>query len=301
MTERKDRGVVLVAVLFALAIMTVLVVAVTSLARSSIASQGLEARRLSSELALRSAIEAGKAAIVAMPAPQRIFLDASPVTLELGEGLSAEIRIRDAAGLADLNRSDLALLEAILLDSLADTEALRIMAEVASWRSAAEEKAKAETPPPPAARPEGETPAPPPAPVVFVALDQLLAMAAPAAAPTLSGRLTLFNPSGLINPLAAPDAVLAAVPRITPADISAVAAVRRARAPGGGQSLGQMIERLKPFLTLKEPSVFVIEVRLLEGPGVIANSSMSAVVQLAEEGPMTFRTLWVSGQLMTGD
>jgi general secretion pathway protein K len=300
MTERKDRGVVLVAVLFALAIMTVLVVAVTSLARSSIASQALEARRLSSELALRSGLEAGKAAIVAMSAPQRIFLNAAPVTLGLGGGLRAEIRIRDAAGLADLNRSDVALLEAILMDSLADTEALRIMAEVASWRSAAEEKAKAKTPPP-AVRSEGETPAPPPAPVVFVALEQLLAMAAPAAAPALSGRLTLFNPAGLINPLAAPDAVLAAVPGITPADISTVAAARRARAPGGGQGLGRLVERLKPFLTLKEPSVFVIEVRLFEGPGVIANSSMSAVVQLAEEGPMAFRTLWVSGQPMTGD
>jgi hypothetical protein len=130
--------------------------------------------------------------------------------------------------------------------------------------------------------------------VIFVSLDQLLAMAAPAAAPALAARLTLFNPEGLINPLAAPEEVLSAVPGITPADLADVEAARRARAPGGAQRLGLLVERLKPFLTLKEPSVFVIEVKLREGPGVIANSSMSAVVQLAENGPMAFRTLWVS-------
>ncbi|MCA3573399.1 MAG: hypothetical protein IOC86_05730 [Aestuariivirga sp.] len=293
MTQQKDRGIVLVAVLFAIAIMTVLVVAVTTLARSGIASQNLEARRLSTELALRSGLEAGKAGIVAMQAPERIFLDATPIMLGLGGALSAEIRIRDAAGLADLNRTELPLLEAILNDSLTAAEASRIMAEVASWRSAAAEKAKAGTPPPPAS-PQGEAPAAPPAPVIFVALDQLLAMAAPAAAPALAARLTLFNPEGLINPLAAPEEVLSAVPGITPADLADVEAARRARAPGGGQRLGLLVERLKPFLTLKEPSVFVIEVKLREGPGVIANSSMSAVVQLTKNGPMAFRTLWVS-------
>ena len=294
MTQARERGIVLVSVLFAVAIMTVLVVAVTMLARSGIASQALEARRLSSELALRSGLEAGKAAIVAMPAPERIFLDATPFTLRLGEGVSAEIRIRDAAGLADLNRSELPLLEAILRGSLPAVEASRITGVVASRRSAAAEAAKAVTPPP-AARPEGEAPETPPAPVIFVALEQLLAMAAPAAATALGRRLTLFNPAGLINPLAAPKEVLAVVPGITPVDLAAVEAARRARAPGGGQNLGLLVERMKTYLTLQEPTVFVIEVRLLEGPGVIANSSMSAVVQLAEKGPMAFRTLRVSG------
>ena len=294
MTRGNQRGMVLVAVLFAVAIMSVVVVAITMLARSGIASQSLEARRLSTELALRSGLEAGKAAIVAIEAPKRIFLDATPVRLELGDGLVAEVRIRDAAGLADLNRTGLPLLEAILNDSLPAAQASRLMAEVASRRSAAEEKAKAAAAPP-AARSEGETPAPPPAPVVFVAVDQLLAMATPTAAPELAARLTLFNPAGLINPLAAPGEVLSAVPGITPADLADVEAARRTRAPGGGQRLSQLVERLKPFLTLKEPTVFVVEVRLREGPGIIANSSMSAVVQLAEKGPMAFRTLWVSG------
>lgn len=294
MTRRTERGIVLVAVLFAVAIMSVLVVAVTALARSGIASHDLEARRLATELALRSGIEAGKAMIVAMPAPERIFLDATPVTLGLGGALRAEIRIRDAAGLADLNRTDLPVLETILKDSLSAAEASRIIAEVASWRSAAAEKAKAERPPP-AATPESETPAQPPAPVIFVALDQLLAMASPSAAPALAARLTLFNPSGLINPLAAPDEVLIAVPGFTPADLTAIKGARRMGAPGGSQGLGLLVERLKPHLTLEEPSVFLIEARLLGGPGIIANSRMSAVVRISENGPMAFRTLSVSG------
>jgi general secretion pathway protein K len=293
MRTEGNRGIVLVAVLFAVAIMSVLVVAVTLLARSGIASTNLDERRLATQLALRSGLEAGKAVIVSTEASQRTRFDATPVTLGLGGGLSAEVRIRDAAGLADLNRSELPLLEAILRDSLGATEAGKIAADIASWRTNAAEKTK---PPAPAdvAKPEGEKPDTPPAPVVFVSLEQLLAMADPDEAAALAGRLTVFSPTGRVNPLAAPDEVLKAVPGLAASDLSAVAAARKMPAPGAVQSLALLAERLKEFLTLQDPTVFLIEVRLLEGPGVIARSSASTVVQLAAQGPLAFRTLWVS-------
>ena len=46
MSDRLDRGVVLVAVLFAVAIMSVMVVAASALTRSGIAGHELEQRRL---------------------------------------------------------------------------------------------------------------------------------------------------------------------------------------------------------------------------------------------------------------
>jgi len=146
MTERNDRGIVLIAVLLMVAMMSVMVVAVTALTRSGVAAHGLEQRRLASELALRSGLESAKALILATPVEERVFFDGTPLTIELGEGITAEVTIRDAAGLVDLNRSDMALVDAMLTASLAPAEAQKISAQITDWRKKAEEKRKKDQP-----------------------------------------------------------------------------------------------------------------------------------------------------------
>lgn len=303
MRGRGDRGIVLVAVLLMVAIMSVMVVAITALTRSGIAAHGLEQRRLATHLALRSGLESAKALILATPAEKRIYFDGTPLTIDLGGGIEAEVTIRDAAGLVDLNRTDMKLVDAMLLSSLAKAEAETISSRIAGWRKKAEEKMKADAqaqpvpaqPPPgqPAATAEGEKPLP--APVIFLSAGQLVAMAEADGAAALVSRFTVFNPTGQVNPLAASEDVLLTVPGITPADLTAVAAARKGRALNALAELGQMAERLKPFLTLQQPSVFVIDVRLQSGPGIIAQSRAGTVAQVVDKGPLPFQTLWVSG------
>jgi hypothetical protein len=301
MRERGDRGIVLVAVLLMVAIMSVMVVAITALTRSGIAAHGLEQRRLATHLALRSGLESAKALILATPAEKRIYFDGTPITIDVGGGIAAEVTIRDAQGLIDLNRTDMALVDAMLKASLAKADAETISGRIAGWRKEAEEEMKKDAAAQPAQQPdnqqqtgaEGEKL--PPAPIIFLSADQLVAMAGADDAAILGSRFTVFSPTGQLNPLAAPDDVLLTVPGVTPADLSAIAAARKSRTPDGLAGLAQLVERLKPYLTLRQPSVFVIDVRLTSGEGVIAQSSAGTVAQVVDKGPLPFQTLSVSG------
>jgi hypothetical protein len=300
MSERQDRGIVLVAVLFAVAIMSLMVVAASALTRSGIAGEGLERRRLASHMALRSGLESAKALIVAMPAAQRVYFEGAPLIMDLGNGLQAQVTIRDAAGLPDLNRTDLALVDALLGTMLGAAEAAELFARIAELRTEAAEKAKVAGTAQPA-KPVGSTTnsqeekrEEPSKPVIFHAVDQLMAMTEPGQAARLSGRFTVFNPTGLVNPLAAPDDVLLAIPGFTGGDLVAIKSARKTRAAKPDQGLEAMLERLKEFLALRDATVFIIGIRLSEGPGIITNSTASAVVQIAEQGSLPFRTLSIS-------
>lgn len=302
MSARKDRGIVLVAVLFAVAVMSVMVVAASALTRSGIASEGLEQRRLATHLALRSGLENAKALIVTALPSHRAYFDGAPIPVDLGDGLQAEVTIRDAAGLADLNRSEMPFVEALLFASLDGADAAKIFERVASLRAEAAERYK----PPdnaPSAKPadgaannQEDKPPPAPAPTIFVSVDQLTAMAEPDRASRLRALFTVFNPTGLVNPLAAPDEVLLAIPGFSMGDLAVIRSIRKNRAPNAGGSLQPMLERLKGFVAVPQDArVFVIGIRLKDGPGIIAQSTADAVVQIAEQGPLPFRTLSVSG------
>jgi type II secretory pathway component PulK len=137
MTRPREQGIVLVAVLFAVTVMSVLVVAATASMRSGISSEQLEQRRLATQLALRSGLESAKALILAASVPERAFLDGTPVPVDLGNGIVAEVGVRDAAGLADLNASDPALIAALLARDLAAGEAAELSSRIAAWCSQA--------------------------------------------------------------------------------------------------------------------------------------------------------------------
>ena len=297
MSERQDRGVVLVAVLFTVAIMSVMVVAASALTRSGIADHELEQRRLATRLALRSGLESAKALIVATPPAQRAFFEGAPAAMDLGGGILAEVTIRDAAGLPDLNKSELPVIEAVLRDGIDAAEAAGLSARIGEWRREASERAKAQAPSAPAspASDSANRQDEQPDPLIFLSVDQLAAMLAPASAERLSGRFTVFSPAGLVNPLAASEDVLLAIPGFTRGDLATVLAVRKGRPANPEGQLQPMLARLKPFIALQDPTVFVIGVRLQAGPGIIAQSMAGAVVQAVEQGPLPFRTLAVSG------
>lgn len=301
-----ERGVILIAVLLAVAIMAVMVVATAALTRAGIGNEELEMRRLASHLALRSGVEAAKALILATPEDQRMLLDGEETPVDLGNGVSATVKLRDAAGYVDLNRSDPKLIEAVARFSGLGREAADGLADrIAELRKEASPEPAgappAKAPAQPAANAGAGTPPPAaadksklrPPPIIFLSVEQLpsvLDIPADEAA-ALGAGLTVFNPTGEINPFAAPEQVLQAIPGLTEKDISDIAMAKRTGTGMGDSRLQQVMQRLPGVLTVKQPSVFMVEVKIESGPGVLPGSSARAVVRLLPEGSLPFGTL----------
>lgn len=319
--RRRERGIILVAVLLAVAIMAVMVVATAALTRSGIGNEDLEQRRLASHLALRSGIEAAKTLILATPEDKRLLLDGREVPVDLGDGVTATVSLRDAAGLADLNRSDPTLIEAVArFSGLGKNEADGLAEKITKLRDDATPAAEPGTQQPapkqpgskqpqqqqPQAQPgppgqsapgdsngtEAPKPAPPP-PIIFLSVDQvpeLLDIPAEDALPLNTG-LTVYNPTGEINPFAAPDQVLQAIPGISERDVSDIAMAKKSGKGGADLRLRLLAERLPGMITVREPTVFMVEVTLGRGGGVLPGSAASAVVRLLPQGQAPFGTL----------
>lgn len=307
--RHRERGVILIAVLLAVAIMAVMVVAGAALTRAGIGNEQLEQRRLASHLALRSGVEAAKALILATPEDQRLSLRGEEMPVDLGNGVMATVTLRDAAGLADLNRSDPKIIESVArFAGLGKAEADGLADRIAKLRKeAAPDKPGA--PPPkvpanPGAAPggatSGQSPAvgadktkQPPPPIIFLSVDQMPDILGISAedAKALGAGLTVFNPTGAINPLAAPEQVLQAIPGLSEQDIAEIAMAKKTGTSTTDGRLQQIMQRLPGVLTTGEPTVFIVDVTIDRGPGVLPGSTAHAVVRMLPEGRAPFGTL----------
>ncbi len=308
MRRAEERGIILIAVLLAVAIMAVMVVAAAALTRAGIGNEQLEQRRLASHLALRSGVEAAKAMILATPEDQRSALAGGETEIDLGGGVTATVKLRDAAAYVDLNRSDPKLIESVARFSGLGKAAEGLAEKIEKLRKEAE-PVQASAQPRPA-----NTKAPPvgvsavtsakapadagkaaqqPIPIIFLAVDQLpgLLGVSPDDAKALGAGLTVFNPTGQINPLAAPDQVLQSIPGLTGKDISDIAMARKMKTGGTDPRLQQLIQRLPGLLSLRPPSVFMIDVKLDGGPAILPGGTARAVVRLIPDGQAPFGTL----------
>ena len=301
-----ERGIILIAVLLAVAIMAVMVVATSALTRAGIGNEELEQRRLASHLALRSGIEAAKSLILATPEDRRVYLDGDETSVDLGGGVTATVRLRDAAGFVDLNRSDPKLIEAVARFSGLGREAADGLADRITQLRKDADPQPAGTPPQKAPAPPGVNtgaasgapaggtpPKPPVVPIIFLSVDQMpgLLDLPPEEIGALGAGLTVFNPTGEINPLAAPEQVLQAIPGLSERDISDIAMAKKTSIGVNDNRLQQLSQRLPGMLTLRLPSVFVVDVKVDSGPGVLPGSSAQAVVRLLPQGQMPFGTL----------
>ncbi|MEI7599174.1 MAG: hypothetical protein WCJ41_07605 [Aestuariivirga sp.] len=307
--RRHERGIILIAVLLAVAIMAVMVVAGAALTRAGIGNEELEQRRLASHLALRSGVEAAKALILATPEDQRLSLRGEEFPVDLGNGVMATVTLRDAAGLADLNRSDPKLIEAVArFAGLGNDEADGLADRIAKLRKeAAPDQPGTAQPKPPAKAgtvPGGATAAQPPAlgadkarqpppPIIFLSVDQIPGILGISAddAKALGEGLTVFNPTGAINPLAAPEQVLQAIPGLSEQDVADIAMAKKTGMSTKDGLLQQIMQRLPGVLTTEQPTVFMVDVAIDRGPGVLPGSSAHAVVRLLPEGKAPFGTL----------
>jgi hypothetical protein len=305
-----ERGVILIAVLLSVAIMAVMVVAATALTRSGIGSERLDQRRMATHFALRSGLEVAKGMILAVEPEERLFFDGEPVTVDVGQGILISASIRDAASFIDLNRSDPELIEALAQLMKLDGPGVKDLASrIAKLREDAKpEKDKPAVPSPaptpaadpaspPQANPGQPGPAPPPPPVIFLAVEQIgeLLNVDSAQGEAFTAGLTIFNPTGKINPMAAGDDVLQVIPGLTKPDLAVIAAARLSRSAKDDARLQQVLQRTKDHLSIAEPKAFVIELRLEEGPNLLPGSRSRAVVLLAD-GQLPFRTLAAGGE-----
>lgn len=314
-----ERGMILVLVLWLVAMMTVLVVALNAYARTSLSLASIDADRLRNQMVLESGVDAGVGMILATPAPRRLLFAGRPATVDLGGGATVEISIIDAAAVVDINRADKTLIDSLAqhLD-VTPAAGTAIADAINKWRDTvippdqAAAAGQGEAPQPgqtqavtqqqtgdqtaaeaqPDKQQAPETAQPSPRPGAFFALAQLYAIPGIAAADIdkFLPFIGLYSKDGKVNPMAASQTVLMSIPGLNARQAAAIMAARAAgRADDPG--LVQMVGQLQKFLTLSEPKSYGVTVRGVSGPGVLPGGVLKAVVVLDASGGAIYRVI----------
>ncbi len=292
---------ILLVVLWSIALMTVIVVALSAFAQKSISAAGVETDRLRSELALEAGLAVACGLILGRKPEDRAYLNGTPAAADIGDGRIVEIAVHDASGLVDFNRADPALLLALTerLD-LGQDQKTALQAAIKSVRQTdAVEGTKVqptEASGRPAQPPESEQPAETsekkPEPPALFSTAQLLSFegVTPKVLDKLLPFITLYSSDGKVNPMAAPALVLESIPELSPGERKVLmeAAARRA---GQSNAVQDILAEREAFLAIEEPRTFVIGLKILAGPGLIAGSRLTASIVLDGSGKSPFQVL----------
>jgi general secretion pathway protein K len=278
-----ERGLILVIVLWIVAALTAIIVALSLFAQSNISLASVETARLRTEMQLLAGLEAAKASILATPPESRVFLDGSTQRFDLGNGVTVAAKIRDTSGLLDLNRASIALLEAIAARPEIDREGISVLIKEATRRrSAAFMVAKPR---------EQEAQS---APAIFTSLGELrsVAGATQQSVAALFAVATLYTADGKINPFAAPPEILQAVPNLQPADVTIFASAK-SRKLWKLPQVQNALQRYADQLAVRESRIFAIELTLQTADGR-ASQELATTVILDASADVPFQTLSLS-------
>ena len=281
------RGMILVIVLWTLAIMTVVAVALSAYVQRNIGAAGSDMQRLRSDMALQSGVNAAAALIFGVKDGERIFLDGVTRRIDLGGGRIIDVSLTEATGRADLNLADAALLEAIFVDALQSKAAGKSMA------GAVMELRNRLVPP---KKKDGKQAAEEEKPVasapVFQSPAQLLSLKGlnPADIAKVLPYIGVLSREGRINPLTAPDVVLRSVPGLTGRDFAALRDARKNH-DASSDAVKAIVEKYAKFMSLDQGRAFLVTARIVGGPGLIAGSRIAASVLLSPEAPKPFQVL----------
>lgn len=314
---------ILLVVLWLVAMMTVLVVALNAYARNNVAMASIEADRLRAQMVLASGVDAAVGMILAVPDKQRSLFWGNPAAVDLGGGATVAIAITDASGFVDINRADNDLLKGLAQNVDVAPEAAAVITDaIGKWRDSVKPPDQQQAAGQPAGaqlqnsngqndgqqgntgdqggatanqtdqgQPEG-TPPEQAGPGAFFSVAQLYSI------PGVAARdidkflpfIGLYSKDGKVNPMAAPQTVLQSVPGMTAQQIAAIQSARQASRPDD-PAVAQIVNQLKKFLAISEPKSFVIDVRGVAGPNVVPGSRLRAVVALDPSGTPLYRVL----------
>lgn len=296
-----SRGMILLVVLWAITLMTVIVVALSAFAQRNISLAGVETDRLRSELALEAGLAVAGGLILAQKPEDRVYLNGAPTTVDIGDGKLVEIRVSDTAGLVDFNRADPALMTSLVeLLNLEATEVAALQSAIKTLRKAeGEEGGKTQAPAPAtqeeksaAAQQPDESGEKKPQIPVLVSPAQLLAFdgVSPKTLDKLLPFITLYSSDGKVNPMAAPELVLQSIPDLTPAERKILLDSAALRI-GQSEAVKTVIQEHETYLSEGQPKTFAIGLKIVSGPGVIAGSRLNASIVLDEAGKSPFQVL----------
>jgi general secretion pathway protein K len=265
--RNNESGMILLIVLWSVALMSVSVIALSAFAQKSASATGVDADVLRTRMALESGIAIGAAEILAAAPEDRVFFSGEAIASDVGGGRMVEVAVTDAAGFVDLNRADAKLIAAIAAAALPADRATAFVNGVTILRKA---RRKADAPDQ-AAAPE------------FVATAEIFGMPGlgPAAARRLAPLFAFAGADGKVNPMAAPDVVLRAIPGISAAEVKSLLTARRARA-WSGQAVANVLARHPEHLAIVPGRVFVVAVKSVSGPGMLAGSRLTATIAIID-------------------
>ncbi len=281
--RNSERGLILVIVLWIVAALTAIIVALSLFAQSNISLASVETARLRNEMQLVAGLEAAKASILATAPENRVFFDGSIQRFDLGDGVTVEASIRDTSGLLDLNRAPIPLLEAIASQpdavrtgvSPLIMEAIRRRSSAVMSSKPREDKSKTES-------------------AIFTSPGELRSIpgATPESVANLFAFATLYTADGKINPFAAPQEVLQAIPKLLPSDV-AIFATAKARKVWKQPQVQNALQNYADLLAVRESRIFVIELAMLPGARG-GGESLATTVILDAAADVPFQTLSLS-------
>ena len=301
------QGMILIVVLWAVSLMTLTVVALSAISQKSLSLAGAETDLLRSELALEAGTAAAYAMIIAETPENRVYFNGQPVKLDTGGGRIVEISIRDASGLIDLNRADPVLIEQFMKKNASDPVAAGLLIEaIAALRPATkpgqdanagdgrqnqQQLANQATAGQPGAN-QTESAARP-TPVAVAAIGQLYGIdkVPDAVLDKLLPLITLYSSQGgKVNPMAAPKEVLLSIPGLSERELGIFETARKRR-QWQTPEVQTAISALEKFVAVGEARSFVVSVKLLEGPGLIAGGSLMSTVVADESSGLAFQVM----------
>jgi len=272
--ESQQRGVILVIVLWTVAMMTVVIAALSTNVRTSASLAGTETRRLSTEMLLQGGIDVAAATLIASGDNIRTVSDGHATAIDLGNGNIAEMKIRDAAGLIDLNRAEEALLAGIIAHATESEDTGKAMAQqIVQWRSGEVGDADSQ-------------------PAAFISVAQLYNIKDmdPKVVAGFLPFVGLYSKEGRINLTAAPDEVIASIPEIKPAEIDMLIAARNGN-DWDNNNIKSLLDDYDDYVTLDPTNVFMVDLELVQTSGLILGTHLKATIMIDKSADIPFHVI----------
>jgi general secretion pathway protein K len=256
-----ERGAILVAVLWIVAVTTLLVVSLGRDVRSNADLARLEIDRLKTQVLLESAVEIAAAKLISVPKDAPDTWDGRAANFSIG-GSVVELHILDASGLLDIARAEPDLLRSFV-DKIAGTRANGVaLVDAILERRTESEKHPADKLP-------------------FQSVDEIYELASGDSelAETLMPFIGLYSKDGRINARAAPREVIESVPDISATDVEQILSLRRGGRPDIA-ALKRIVAPYEKYLSAEPGDIFIVEAQIVSGAHLIAGSSVRTAIAL---------------------